>query len=58
VAFRPGEEIKHPITGEVLGNKVTKLGELVVVSVYEKMSAVRVTEKDGDIVVGDKVVVK
>jgi TolB-like protein len=58
VAFRPGEEIKHPITGEVLGNKVTKLGELVVVSVYEKMSAVRVIEKEGDIAIGDKVVVK
>ena len=58
VAFRPGEEIKHPITGEVLGCKVTKLGELVVVSVYEKMAAVKVTEKEGDISVGDKVVVK
>ena len=58
VAFREGEEIKHPITGEVLGNKVTKLGELVVVAVYEKMSAVRVADKEGDISVGDKVVVK
>jgi TolB-like protein len=58
VAFREGEEIKHPITGEVLGTKVTKLGELVVVNVYEKMSAVKVTEKEGDISVGDKVVVK
>jgi hypothetical protein len=37
---------------------VTKLGELVVVSVYEKMSAVKVTEKEGEINVGDKVVVK
>ncbi len=58
VAFREGEEIKHPVTGEVLGKKVTKLGELVVVGVYEKMSAVRVAEKEGDINVGDKVVVK
>ncbi|MBP1649271.1 MAG: Tetratricopeptide repeat-containing protein [Bacteroidetes bacterium] len=58
VAFREGEEIKHPVTGEVLGKKVTKLGELIVVAVYEKMAAVRVAEKEGDIVVGDKVVVK
>jgi hypothetical protein len=58
VAFKEGEEIKHPITGEVLGSKVTKLGELVVVSVYEKMSAVKVTDKEGDINIGDKVVVK
>lgn len=58
VAFREGEEIKHPITGEVLGNKVTKLGELVVVAVYEKMSAVKVADKEGEINVGDKVVVK
>jgi hypothetical protein len=58
VAFREGEEIKHPITGEVLGSKVTKLGEFVVVAVYEKMSAVKVAEKEGEINVGDKVVVK
>ncbi len=58
VAFREGEKIKHPITGEILGSKVTKLGELVVVAVHERFSEVKVIEKEGDIVVGDKVVVK
>lgn len=58
VAFREGEKIKHPVTGEILGSRVTKLGELVVVSVHEKMAVVKVTEKEDEITVGDKVVVK
>lgn len=58
VAFRAGENIIHPTTGEVLGKHVTKLGELVVVQVQLKLSQVRVVEKDENIKVGDKIVVK
>ncbi len=58
VAFRAGENILHPTTGEVLGKHVTKLGELVVVQVQQKLSQVRVVEKDQDIKVGDKIVIK
>jgi TolB-like protein len=58
IAFREGDKIRHPVTGEILGSKVTKLGELVIVDVQEKMSAVRVAEKETEIKVGDKVVVK
>jgi TolB-like protein len=58
VAFREGDNIVHPKTGEVLGKKFTKLGELVVVQVQEKVSEVRIVEKDQTIKVGDKIVVK
>jgi hypothetical protein len=58
VAFRDGENILHPTTGEVLGKRVTKLGELVVVQVQAKLAQVRVVEKEQDIKIGDKVVVK
>lgn len=58
VAFRAGENIIHPTTGEVLGKHVTKLGELVVVQVQQKLAQVRVVEKEQDIKVGDKIVVK
>jgi TolB-like protein len=58
VAFRDGENILHPTTGEVLGKRVTKLGELVVVQVQQKLAEVKVVEKEQDIKIGDKVVVK
>ncbi len=58
VAFREGNEIVHPVTKEVLGKKVTKLGELIVTQVQEKLSVAKVLEKEGSIKVGDKVVVK
>lgn len=58
VAFREGEKIRHPVTGEVLGSRVTKLGELVVVQVQNKLAATKVVESEGDIKVGDRVVVK
>jgi hypothetical protein len=58
VAFREGEKILHPVTGEVLGSRVTKLGELVVTQVQNKVAATKIVEKELDIKVGDKVVVK
>lgn len=58
VAFREGEKILHPVSGEVLGRKVTKLGELFVLQVQDRLSQVRVLEKEGEIKVGDKIVVK
>jgi TolB-like protein len=58
VAFRAGEDILHPTTGEVLGKRVTKLGELVVIQVQPKLSQVRVVDKEEEIKIGDKIVVK
>jgi TolB-like protein len=58
VAFREGEKILHPVTGELLGRKVTKLGELLVMQVQDRLSQVRVVEKEEEIKVGDKIVIK
>ena len=58
VIFREGKEIVHPVTKEVIGKEVTKLGELVITHVQEKLSTAKIIEKEGKIKVGDKVVVK
>jgi len=58
VAFKEGKTIKHPKTKKVLGRKVTKLGELIVIQVQEKMATARIVSVEGSIDIGDKVVVK
>jgi len=58
VAFREGNKIVHPVTGEVLGKKVTKLGELIVIQVQDKLSIAKFVVEEGKVEVGDKVVVK
>jgi hypothetical protein len=58
VAFREGDTITHPITKEVLGKKVSKLGELIVVQAQEKLATAKILSKEGSIDIGDKVVVK
>ncbi len=58
IVFREGEVIKHPKTGEVIGKKVTKMGEISVAEVQEKMAIAKILNKEGTIQIGDKVVVK
>jgi TolB-like protein len=60
VVYKEGEEIKHPVTGEILGKKVTKVGELLLSEVQDKMSEASVVEKEAGqtIVVGEKIVAK
>ncbi|MGE5315271.1 MAG: CsgG/HfaB family protein [Acidobacteriota bacterium] len=58
VVFREGDPIQHPVTGEVLGKKVTRLGELIVVQVQEKVASLRAIETEQALKVGDKVVIK
>jgi len=58
VAFKEGKEIIHPTTKEVLAKKVKKLGEIIVIQVQEKMAIAKIIDKEGDIKLGDKVVVK
>jgi len=58
VVFRQGESIKHPISGEILGKKVTRLGEIIVIQVQEKFATVKPIETEQDIKVGDKVIIK
>lgn len=59
VVFKEGAEIKHPQTGEMLGRKPNKLGELLMKDVQTKFgTGEAVGEKEGTIEVGDKVIVK
>ncbi len=58
VVFREGESIKHPISGEILGRKVTRLGEIIVIQVQDKFATVKPIETEQDIQVGDKVIIK
>lgn len=58
VAFEEGEEIINPVTKEILGKKVKKLGEIIVEQVQNKMSIAKIISKEGSIKTGDKIVVK
>lgn len=60
VAYREGDPILHPATGEVLGKRVTLLSELIVVQGQEKLAIARALRDTGPgkIAVGDKFVVK
>ena len=58
VVFKEGEEIKHPLTGELLGRKNKKLGEIILRDVQTKFGTGEASETDGTIEVGDKVIVK
>lgn len=58
VIFKEGNEIIHPKTKQVLGKKVSKIGELIVVQVQGKMATARLVSEEGKMNIGDKVVVK
>ncbi len=58
VVFREGAPIQHPVTGEVLGRKVTRLGELLVIQVQDKIASIKTLETEQTLSVGDKVVIK
>ncbi len=58
VVFREGESIKHPISGEILGKKVTRLGEIIVIQVNDKFATVKSIDTEQNIQVGDKVIIK
>ncbi|MBI5473513.1 MAG: hypothetical protein HY961_14310 [Ignavibacteriae bacterium] len=60
VAFRVVGDFVHPKTGKFLQKQVVRLGELQVVEVMEKVSAVKVLKEEAgqDIKVGDRIVVK
>jgi len=57
--YREGEEIKNPVTGEVLGTKIDILGEVIVKEVQPKMSiCVIVRNGEKTPTSGDKVITK
>lgn len=60
VIYKEGDAITHPATGEILGKTVTKLGEVLLLEVQEKMSEASILEKEQGqtLAVGNKVVAK
>lgn len=60
VIYKEGDAITHPATGEVLGKTVTKLGEVLLLEVQEKMAEASIVEKEQGqtLAVGNKVVAK
>jgi TolB-like protein len=60
VIYKEGDAITHPATGEILGKTVTKLGEVLLMEVQEKMSEASILEKEQGqaLAVGNKVVAK
>ncbi len=60
IIYKEGPELKHPITGEILGRKTTILGEALVVESLAKFSTAKViTLTQGEqIALGDKFLTK
>ncbi len=60
VIYREGNEIKNPLSGEVLGRKIVQVCEAVVSSVQRKMASCHIIKFYSDEVpqVGDKVITK
>jgi TolB-like protein len=58
--YREGKEIKHPISGEILGKETKILGEILVTEVFDKYSVSKVLNKELGAVIslGDKFLTK
>src|SRR5258708_3733672 len=52
--YRAGEELKHPVTGEVLGKAETELGQGLLLNIEEKYSTAKLVETKGGIKAGDR----
>ena len=52
--YRAGEPLKHPVTGEVVGQTQVDLGQGVVDTIEEKFAIGRIVESKGDIKAGDR----
>ncbi len=60
IIYREGAEIKHPVTGEVLGRDIKIVGEITLQDVYKKYSTGIVVSDDSgaSVLVGDKFITK
>lgn len=55
--YKEGVEIKHPVTGAVLGKRRYYAGMIKISEVYDKYSVANIIEKKGEITPGDLVTV-
>jgi hypothetical protein len=59
IIYKEGAEIKHPITGEVLGKETKILGEVLVKDAFDKYSVANTLDTDGTMLtIGDKFLTK
>jgi len=60
IIYREGNEIRHPVSGEILGKETSIIGEVLVTDPFDKYSSGRVlkTEAGQMITVGDKFLTK
>lgn len=54
--YRDGEEIKHPITGAILGKKRSYVATIKIIDIFDKISVGNVIDKKDEIRVSDSVV--
>ncbi len=59
IVYKEGKEIKHPVTGEVLGKETSILATITISEVYDKYAMARVSDTiKGNISVGDRFITK
>lgn len=59
VIYKEGAEIKHPITGEVLGKETDIMGEILISESFEKHSVAIVIKSNSNLIsIGDKFLTK
>ncbi len=59
IVYKEGKEIKHPVTGEVLGKETSILATIIIEEVYDKYATARVSDKiKGSVSVGDRFITK
>src|SRR5437016_2102823 len=52
--YRPGEPLKHPVTGEVLGHAEQEMGQGVLDNIEDKFSTGKLIETKGAVKAGDR----
>ncbi len=59
IIYSEGEEVKHPITGEVMGKETTIVGEVLITDTFQKFSTASIIKETANpIVVGNKFLTK
>lgn len=59
VIYKEGAEVKHPITGEILGRETKILGEVLVTEAFDKYSVAKTLKNEGGpLSIGDKFLTK
>jgi len=58
VVYREGAEVRHPYTGEYLGQRVRKVAEIYLTDVRDNTSTAHILFKNSNIKIGDKIIVK